>query len=210
MNEKVQFFDRLAADRNPFPLNAAARAALERMLGDMGPLRGAEVLEPGCGAGALTPLVLDRIGETGRVTAFDPSPEMLARCRAVCPDDPRLRLLEGRVEDLDFPAAAFDLILCYRVLPHFDDLPAVLQRMRRWVRPAGRLVIAHTDGREALNRIHRDAGGAVDADIFPPRPELEDTLRRAGWSPGPWRETEQEIFILARPGASTCGTKRTV
>jgi 2-polyprenyl-3-methyl-5-hydroxy-6-metoxy-1,4-benzoquinol methylase len=53
----------------------------------------------------------------------------------------RTTLLKGEVHELDLPSAGFDKIVCTEVLEHVVNPDAILDQMKRLVRPGGHLVI---------------------------------------------------------------------
>ena len=74
--------------------------------------RGDTVVDAGCGTGWALPRIAARIGPTGRIVAFDPSPEMLAlaRRRSVpCPVD----LIEATGETVRLPRRADAILFSY-------------------------------------------------------------------------------------------------
>jgi 2-polyprenyl-3-methyl-5-hydroxy-6-metoxy-1,4-benzoquinol methylase len=121
---------------------------------------------------------------------------MLARARARTAGATNVEFRASRIEDAEFAAAAFDRIVCFRVWPHFGDGAGVLARCARWLAPGGRLVIAQWESRAELAAIHRRHAAVAD-DVFPPRGELEEALRRHGFAVRQWIDDEREIFITA-------------
>jgi SAM-dependent methyltransferase len=110
---------------------------LERLAGVNGP-----ILEPACGSGrALVPLL-----EAGHdVTGFDPSAEMIARCKARCaergftPD-----LSRQRFQDFSYPgafAAIFVPVASFTLIDDFTEAMAVLRRFHAHLAPGGVLVM---------------------------------------------------------------------
>ncbi|WNL45129.1 methyltransferase domain-containing protein [Dyella sp. BiH032] len=79
------------------------------------------------------------------VTGLDPSEALLAQAaeldRAV---GVQVRQVHARVEDAEFPDASFDLVTAGQCW-HWFDRPRAAALARRWLRPGGRLVIAHFD-----------------------------------------------------------------
>ena len=52
----------------------------------------------------------------------------------------------GRAEALDFPDAAFDLVVSYLALIDIDDAESAITEMARVLRPGGALLLAHING----------------------------------------------------------------
>lgn len=99
---------------------------------------GERVLDAACGSGLLLRDLADR-ASTPALTGLDASPAMLERARGRLPS--AVRLVEGRLERLPFPRAAFDLVTCVNALHHCADPALVFAEFRRVLAPRGRLVI---------------------------------------------------------------------
>ena len=93
----------------------------------------ARVLDAGCGSGR-TLLDLARLGE---VSGVELNEEAAAVARARGPFDVRI----GRVEELPFPDASFDLVTCLDVIEHTPDDVAALRELRRVSRPGAPLLL---------------------------------------------------------------------
>jgi SAM-dependent methyltransferase len=123
---------------------------------------GQRVLDVGCGPGALTQVLVDRLG-AGSVAACDPSSPFVAECGARLPGvDVRL----GRAEQLPFDDGAFDAALAQLVLHFVSDPRAGIGEMRRTVRSGGAIgacVWDFADGMEMLRHFW-NAAVAVDPD----------------------------------------------
>lgn len=80
-----------------------------------------------------------------QVTGLDPSAPLLAQAaeldRAA---GVQVRQVQARVEEAQLPAASFDLIAAGQCW-HWFDRPRAAALARQWLRPGGRLVIAHFD-----------------------------------------------------------------
>lgn len=109
------------------------RPALAALLPDV---RGAHVLELGCGDGALA----RRLAQAGarEVVAVDASQRMLA----LAEPHARVRYLRAGIETLDRPAASADLVVSSLALHYVRDYAGLIARITGWLRPGGRLVFS--------------------------------------------------------------------
>ena len=128
------------ADWRASTLGRITDAIEERLLIEqIGPVHGLKVLDVGCGDGVLA---VKLAGTGADVTGLDVMPAMLgaAKERAMRAGV-RLRLVEGRAEDLPFAAADFDLIVSVATLCFCKDPIGPIAEMVRCLRPGGRLVL---------------------------------------------------------------------
>jgi ubiquinone/menaquinone biosynthesis C-methylase UbiE len=104
-----------------------------------GPIRGARVLDVGCGTGRHTvPLV-----EAGaRVWALDLTPEMLARARAKLPGSHVGWVRHALPRPLPFRASTFDLVVMGLVTEHVADLARLLADVARVLTRRGRCIVS--------------------------------------------------------------------
>ena len=118
-------------------------------------------LDVGCGPGALTAVLVDRLGAES-VSAFDPSGPFVAACAARYPGvDVRL----GRAEAIPFGDTQFDAALAQLVLHFVSDPELAAAEMRRVVHPGGTVAACVWDfagGMEMLRRFW-DAALSIDA-----------------------------------------------
>jgi SAM-dependent methyltransferase len=94
---------------------------------------GQRVLDVGCGPGALTAVLVDRLG-AGAVSAVDPSPPFVAAVRDRFPD---VEVHEGTAEQLPFADGTFDAALAQLVVHFMADPVVGLREMSRVTRPGG-------------------------------------------------------------------------
>lgn len=131
-------------------------------------------LDVGCGPGALTGVLVQRLGASA-VAACDPSPPFVAECAA---RHPGVDVRAGRAEALPFDDASFDAALAQLVLHFVSDPPAAARELRRVVRPGGVVGACVWDfagGMEMLRRFW-DAALALD----PAAPDEARALRFGG------------------------------
>jgi SAM-dependent methyltransferase len=113
-------------------INAAFKDVLWESLGD---LRGAKVLDVGCGHGWLAQAML---AAGAGVTGIDGSTEMLARARRLCP---RAEFIEWDLaQGLPPLAATCDRILANMVLMDIPNIQALLKAVRQSLSAAGKFI----------------------------------------------------------------------
>jgi ubiquinone/menaquinone biosynthesis C-methylase UbiE len=103
------------------------------------------VVDLGCGPGAVTKLILERIGVTpgARVIGVDPSASALERARADVPDR-RVEFCEGTAECLSRLVPRADAVLFLNAIHLVPDKPPVLAEIRKVLPPAGRFAFNTT------------------------------------------------------------------
>jgi SAM-dependent methyltransferase len=94
---------------------------------------GQRALDVGCGPGALTAQLVERLG-ADRVTAVDPSASFVAAARSRFPD---VDVRAGVSEQLPFADDQFDVALAQLVVHFMTDPVTGLHEMARVTRPAG-------------------------------------------------------------------------
>ena len=138
-------------------------------LADVAP--GQRVLDVGCGPGALTAVLVDRVG-AGKVVAVDPSEPFVEAARVRFPD---VDVRHAPAEDLPFEADSFDAAIAQLVVHFMTDPVAGLREMRRVTRPGGVVAACvwdHAGGRGPLS-LFWEAARQLD-------PTAADELRLAG------------------------------
>jgi ubiquinone/menaquinone biosynthesis C-methylase UbiE len=145
------YFGTLAAEYDSFAQRAMPRR--DEMLGELvrclpdGPRN---VLELGCGTGALTALLAERYPEAS-ISAIDASEEMVRTARKHLPDG-RVSFKIALFEDLDLAEGSFDLVASNMSLHHIADKGPFYKRVRRALRPGGCLVFGD-EATAAISRI---------------------------------------------------------
>lgn len=94
---------------------------------------GQRALDVGCGPGALTAQLVQRVGPAA-VSAIDPSTSFVAAIRARFPE---IDVQSGVAEQLPFPDDSFDVALAQLVVHFMTDPVSGLAEMRRVTRPGG-------------------------------------------------------------------------
>ena len=102
------------------------------------------VLDLGSGAGTDSLVASQMVGDEGRVTGVDMTPEMLTRARAAAGDMrvTNVAFVEAEAERLPFPDASFDVVISNGVIDLIPDKDAVFAEIFRVLVPSGRIQIA--------------------------------------------------------------------
>lgn len=105
---------------------------------------GMAVIDVACGPGTVARQAASRLGPTGRVTACDLSPAMLALAAAKPPvqDAAPIEYRQCPADDLPVEDGTFDLLACQQGLQFFPDRAGALAEMRRVLKPDGRAGVA--------------------------------------------------------------------
>jgi ubiquinone/menaquinone biosynthesis C-methylase UbiE len=109
---------------------------------------GERVLDVGCGSGAVTREIAQRVGRTGLAVGLDPSPALLAVARELAHAmglDDRMEFREGDARRLPFPDRSFDAAVCVTVLSHVPNGETAIPELVRVLRPGGRLGVFDLD-----------------------------------------------------------------
>ncbi|MGD8827000.1 MAG: methyltransferase domain-containing protein [Myxococcales bacterium] len=148
-----------------------SRLLADRFADAAGVRRGQTAVDVGCGPGALTSVLVDRLGVEA-VAACDPTSGFVTECAARLPG---VRVEVGRAESIPFEAGRFDHAMAQLVLHFVSDPNRAASEMVRVVRPGGAVsacVWDFTDGMEML-RCFWDAALEIDSDA----PDEARTLR---------------------------------
>jgi SAM-dependent methyltransferase len=136
----VRQFGTSATNYLTSPVHATG-ADLERLRAVAGQQQPARVLDLGCGAGHAS-FALAR-GGARRITAYDPSSDMLAVVaqEAATRGNEGIETCVGAAEMLPFENSTFDLVVTRYSAHHWANVPRALAECARVTMPGGRLVV---------------------------------------------------------------------
>jgi ubiquinone/menaquinone biosynthesis C-methylase UbiE len=156
------------------------RSGTLRALEELVRVIGAErVLEVGCGTGHW----LARLRNLARQAyGLDFSAGMLAQAQE---QENALDLLQGRAEELPFPAGSFDLVYCVNAIHHFQRQSDFIWQARRMLRPGGALAVLGMDPHHRCNDwyVYEYFDGTFETDLrrFPSWGQVLDWMIAAGF-----------------------------
>jgi SAM-dependent methyltransferase len=103
---------------------------------------GERIVDVGCGCGATTIALAQRVGPTGHVFGIDISAPMLARARQIVPTGLPVDLVLADATVYPFVSASFDLVVSRFGVMFFAQPALSFANLRRALRPSGRLTFA--------------------------------------------------------------------
>ncbi len=106
---------------------------------------GFDVLDVGCGTGAITRGIVDGVGPGSKVVGVDSGQAMLAVAAAHTPGRPNLSFVEGDALALPFPASQFDVVTAARMVQWLREPERAVSEMCRVARPGGLVVLLDYD-----------------------------------------------------------------
>lgn len=133
---------------------------------------GVRVLDVACGTGVLFPFYRQR--SAAYVLAVDIAPGMaqIAAEKAA----PQIHVVCDDIQAMN-GTGDYDCCVVYNAFPHFPDPTGLVRDLAAWLRPGGRLTVAHSMGAEQLNRHHSGRAAKVSTDLLP-APDLAEFFRQ--------------------------------
>lgn len=127
---------------------------------------GHRILDVGTGTGILIPSLVQRVNQLGEVVAVDVAEKMIEIAREKnhfsnvifeCRD-----ALEYKPDE-----SSYDHIICYSMFPHFKNQEQAIVKLSKKLKTNGKLIICHSESREAINDLHKNVNELVKQDHLP-------------------------------------------
>ena len=103
---------------------------------------GERIVDVGCGCGATTIALAEKVGPAGHVLGVDISAPMLARARQIAPKGVPVDFILADATVYPFDPASFDLLVSRFGVMFFAEPALSFANMRKALRPSGRLTFA--------------------------------------------------------------------
>jgi len=149
------------------------------------------VLDVGTGAGVLIPLIQSY--EPSLVIACDLAEYMLAH---VHKKYPFVLTVQGDVVWLPLKAVTVDVVFMNAMYGNIADKPAACANVSRVLRPGGRLVVSHPEGRGFIDQLR--AAGDLFIESFPKQKEFQEQLHPLGLDVMTYRDEPKLYLMVAR------------
>ncbi len=135
----AKVYDRLT----PIYLLGNEKRLRKKTIGSLNLQPGQAVLDIACGTGRNFPLILEKIGPTGRLVGVDYTAAMLARARERVEREgwENVELIQGDAARIDL-GRDFDATLCTLAISVIPDHRGALERMLAHTKSGGRLAIS--------------------------------------------------------------------
>lgn len=185
------------------------------ILRELGAVPGAHIADLGAGSGFFTTRLAKAVGPAGRVYAVDVNPVSLRELKeALGTEFTNVDVIRGEENDPRLPEGRLDGLLVVNAYHEFAEYRAILEHVRKALKPSGRFVIvepiprrADDTSRQAQTRRHSIAMSFVEEDLreagfeivtkdpgFVTRPDHQPEAERAAGTVKP-----TEWLLVARP-----------
>ena len=182
-NELVDVFDR------PQPPEVMARLREIVASADLSP--GAVALDVGTGAGVLIPLVQPY--QPSAVSACDVAEKMLQRVQDKYPE---VHTYHTDIVLLALASNSVDAIFMNGMYGNIADKPAACGNAARMLRPGGRLVVSHPEGRAFVDQLRATSDLFIES--LPTKEEFEALLQPLGLEVIRYRDEPKLYLMVAR------------
>lgn len=137
----------------------------ERVIRSLDIQKGARIADLGAGGGYFTFGLADATGPQGKVYAVDIDESMLAYLAERAADDgyANVEIVRAATDDPHLPEAGVDLVFVSHTYHHLTDRPAYFSRLRRCLRPGGRVAILEAKEKGVFHTLF---GHATPADAI--------------------------------------------
>ena len=165
-------------DRDSWQHPDAVVAALDIAPGD-------HVADLGAGGGYFTFRLAEAVGPGGRVYAVDVDEDMTAHLARRASDEghDNVEVILGEFEDPQLPDGRVDLLFTCNTFHHLEERAAYFERVRRDLRPGGRVAIIDLNGSSWFSRTF---------DHYTPKQVIIDEMKAAGY------RVEREVDVNDR------------
>ena len=113
------------------------------------------ILDIATGTGSVAIPAAKIVAPKGSVIGVDMSTGMLAQAKAKikAEDVKNIELIEADIELIDFNNEQFDLICCCSAIVYISDIPALLNKCYRWLKPGGCLAFTSSNKGSHLSEV---------------------------------------------------------
>lgn len=162
-SETKEFFDKLA---NDWKHSKEEEQYAKKLIQEIGINKDDKVLDIACGDGIVTGFEFQE--SSYPVTAVDLSPEMIKKAKEKFGDETARFYC---VDLFDFVEKGYDYAVMYNCYPHFIEPEKLSWKVASLLADGGKLAIIHSQGRDDLNKIHKNNASHVSRQLCSPEEE---------------------------------------
>jgi ubiquinone/menaquinone biosynthesis C-methylase UbiE len=152
---------------------------------------GEAVLDVGTGAGVLIPLIKSH--RPAAISACDLAERMLQRVRKKYPE---VRTYRADISLLKLDRASVDVIFMNAMYGNIADKSRACRNAARMLRPGGRLVVSHPEGRAFVEQLRMTSDLFIES--LPGREEFQALLRPLGLEVVTYRDEPKLYLMVAK------------
>jgi demethylmenaquinone methyltransferase/2-methoxy-6-polyprenyl-1,4-benzoquinol methylase len=196
-DSKRKYFDNLAEKWDK--IVSHDREKLNKIISHLNVERGQEILDVGTGTGILIPLLSKKLQDKGHITAIDISPKMIQKAKEKYPQKeyPNVKFIISDILKFDFKKK-YDLIILYSCLPHIKQKKQLIQHLSKGLKDSGKLVIAHSESREKINKRHRNMNTIISGDLLPKSEEIKALMIKMNLEVIKISDNESMFLVIAK------------
>jgi Methylase involved in ubiquinone/menaquinone biosynthesis len=131
-----------------------------------------KIVDVGTGTGILINYLL--VTYPAKITAVDISENMISMAKSKYHDG---RVEFAAVDIADYTGDEYDYAFLYSAYPHFQDRNGLFMHIAKLLKAGGKIVIAHSEGREKINDRHK-ANENTSNDILPPAVQTAELMSK--------------------------------
>lgn len=159
--------------------------------------QGDTILDVGTGTGIMIPCLISRIGNTGEVTAIDVADKMIEAAKNKYSYS-NVNYIVGDVFNSDLPVEYFDVIMCYSVFPHFEYKLTAIEKLGKFLKSGGKIVICHSQSRNEINHMHKNSSPVISRDYLPDADTIKGYFSRYNFDTVADIDTQRMFVVIGQ------------
>ncbi|MFX1395684.1 MAG: class I SAM-dependent methyltransferase [Promethearchaeota archaeon] len=181
---------------------------LRKIINKLGLKPDSVVLDVGTGTGVMIPYLNQYIRETGKIYAMDVSENMINIARNKYENQfSNIEFIIGDVCELE-KIDGFDIVLCYSCFPHFLNQQLAINKITHLLKTNGKLMVAHSQSRKKINKIHKNVKGITSKDKLPPIKRVRKMMTDSGLGIIEMFDNDDIFYILAKKKMDSCNLSK--
>ncbi len=172
---------------------------LEKIINALELRQGYKVLDVGSGTGVMIPYLYNKIKNSGIIVALDISEKMISIAEQKHPPStfPNIKFIVQDINEFQLKNE-YEVILCYSCFPHFSDQSNSIKKLVEGLKSEGKLMIAHSQSRKAINNIHKKSKTIVSKDRLPTIKQISKMLINSSLEIVKSIDNDEMFFILGK------------